>query len=105
MFVSRKVFADTLGGIICQAGIPTVTIHGDRLQGQRHEALEDFRRGKTPVCLDGWGWVDRRGATSELQVLVATAVAERGLDIVGVDHVINYDLPDDVENYGHRIGR
>ena len=55
----------------------------------------------------GWmgGWVDRRGATSELQVLVATAVAERGLDIVGVDHVINYDLPDDVENYVHRIGR
>ncbi|PAV64262.1 hypothetical protein WR25_13300 [Diploscapter pachys] len=86
VFVSRKVFADTLGGIICQAGIPTVTIHGDRLQGQRHEALEDFRRGKTPV-------------------LVATAVAERGLDIVGVDHVINYDLPDDVENYVHRIGR
>ena len=40
-----------------------------------------------------------------IQVLVATAVAERGLDIVGVDHVINYDLPDDVENYVHRIGR
>ena len=94
------MFADTLGGIICQAGIPTVTIHGDRLQGQRHEALEDFRRGKTPVCLSGL-----IEAKNELQVLVATAVAERGLDIVGVDHVINYDLPDDVENYVHRIGR
>ena len=66
-------------------GIPTTSIHGDRLQREREEALYDFRMGIMPV-------------------LVATAVAARGLDIPGVAHVINYDMPDDVDEYVHRIG-
>lgn len=64
VFVDRKTFADTLGAILTQAGLPSMTIHGDRLQQQREQALRDFRSGRTPV-------------------LIATAVAERGLDISG----------------------
>ena len=56
---------------------------GDRLQREREEALGDFRSGRFPI-------------------LVATAVAARGLDIKGVQHVINYDMPDDVDEYVHR---
>lgn len=58
----------------------------DREQQQREEALNDFKKGKCPV-------------------LVATAVAARGLDIIGVDHVINFDLPNNIDDYVHRIGR
>ena len=58
----------------------------DRLQREREEALRDFRSGKMPV-------------------LVATAVAARGLDIRDVCHVINYDLPKSIDEYVHRIGR
>ena len=58
----------------------------DRLQREREEALRDFRTGKAPV-------------------LVATAVAARGLDIPNVKHVVNYDLPSSVDEYVHRIGR
>ena len=65
--------------------MPTTSIHGDRLQREREEALYDFRVGTMPI-------------------LVATAVAARGLDIPGVAHVINYDMPDDVDEYVHRIG-
>ena len=67
-------------------GLPTTSIHGDRLQREREEALYDFRVGTMPI-------------------LVATAVAARGLDIPGVAHVINYDMPNDVDEYVHRIGR
>ena len=66
-------------------GLPTTSIHGDRLQREREEALYDFREGTYPI-------------------LVATAVAARGLDIPGVAHVFNYDMPDDVDEYVHRIG-
>ena len=69
-----------------QEGLPTTSIHGDRLQREREEALYDFRTGTMPI-------------------LVATAVAARGLDIPGVAHVINYDMPDDVDEYVHRIGK
>ena len=65
--------------------MPTTSIHGDRLQREREEALYDFCVGTMPI-------------------LVATAVAARGLDIPGVAHVINYDMPDDVDEYVHRIG-
>ena len=58
----------------------------DRLQREREEALHDFKTGKAPV-------------------LVATSVAARGLDIPGVAHVVNYDLPKDIDEYVHRIGR
>ncbi|KAK5985143.1 ATP-dependent RNA helicase vasa isoform A [Trichostrongylus colubriformis] len=86
VFVSRKLFADTLGVLLSECGIPSTTIHGDRIQNQRSEAINEFKRGKKPV-------------------LIATAVGERGLDIKGVDHVINYDLPTNGQDYVHRIGR
>eukprot|EP00080_Pristionchus_pacificus_P018526 PDM78546.1 helicase [Pristionchus pacificus] len=86
IFVASKTMADTLGVFISEAGIPTTTTHGGREQCQREAALSDFRSGKTPI-------------------LIATAVAERGLDISGVDHVINYDMPKEITDYIHRIGR
>merc|ERR1712151_1206884 len=86
VFVKTKRNADFLATSLSEEGLPTTSIHGDRLQREREEALDDFKRGKMPV-------------------LVATAVAARGLDIKGVAHVVNYDLPDEVEEYVHRIGR
>jgi len=67
-------------------GFPATSIHGDRSQREREMALESFRSGRTPI-------------------LVATDVAARGLDIASVAHVINYDLPNDIDDYVHRIGR
>jgi len=61
-------------------------IHSDRSLSQRREALEGFKRGK-------------------YRVLVATDIAERGIDVKGIELVLNYDLPDDPENYVHRTGR
>lgn len=62
------------------------SIHGDRSQAQREEALRSFKTARTPI-------------------LVATSVAARGLDISNVKHVINFDLPTDIDEYVHRIGR
>merc|ERR1712226_482357 len=86
IFVQTKKNADFLATYLSGEGLPTTSIHGDRLQREREEALYDFRVGTMPI-------------------LVATAVAARGLDIPGVAHVINYDMPDDVDEYVHRIGR
>merc|ERR1719220_2016814 len=86
VFVKTKRNADFLATYLCGEGLPTTSIHGDRLQREREEALDDFRRGKMPI-------------------LVATGVASRGLDIKDVMHVVNYDMPDDVDEYIHRIGR
>merc|ERR1719147_617079 len=86
VFVQTKKNADFLATYLSGEGLPTTSIHGDRLQRERGEALFDFRTGDKPI-------------------LVATAVAARGLDIPGVAHVINYDMPDDVDEYVHRIGR
>jgi len=86
VFVKHKRNADFLASYLSEEGLPTTSIHGDRLQREREEALDDFRRGKMPI-------------------LVATAVAARGLDIRDVMHVVNYDMPDEVEEYVHRIGR
>jgi len=66
--------------------LPATSIHGDRTQRERESALQTFRTGRTPI-------------------LVATAVAARGLDIPNVTHVVNYDLPSDIDDYVHRIGR
>ena len=66
--------------------MPTTTLHGDRLQEQREEALANFRSGKHPV-------------------LIATNIAARGLDIPNVHQVINFELPSDIGEYVHRIGR
>ncbi|XP_053601115.1 putative ATP-dependent RNA helicase Pl10 isoform X2 [Plodia interpunctella] len=86
VFVETKKGADQLEEYLDTQGYPVTSIHGDRTQREREEALRRFRTGQTPI-------------------LVATAVAARGLDIPHVRHVINFDLPSDVEEYVHRIGR
>jgi ATP-dependent RNA helicase DDX3X len=86
VFVETKRMADMLSDYLLQARIPATSIHGDRTQREREMALATFRQGRTPV-------------------LVATAVAARGLDIPNVTHVVNYDLPTDIDDYVHRIGR
>lgn len=86
VFVQTKRLADFLASYLCQNGFPTTSIHGDRYQQQREDALREFKKG-------------------EQTVLIATAVAARGLDIADVKQVINYDLPDVIEEYVHRIGR
>jgi len=78
--------ADMLEGFLQQNQFAATSIHGDRTQREREKALDTFRTGRTPV-------------------MVATAVAARGLDISNVSHVVNYDLPSDVDDYVHRIGR
>ena len=86
VFVETKRGADQLEDWLSQQGFPSTSIHGDRTQQEREWALKSFRSGKTPI-------------------LVATDVAARGLDIPHVTHVINFDLPSDVDDYVHRIGR
>ncbi|KAM9254201.1 putative ATP-dependent RNA helicase DDX4 isoform 4-T4 [Dugong dugon] len=86
VFVETKKKADFIATFLCQEKISTTSIHGDREQREREQALGDFRCGKCPV-------------------LVATSVAARGLDIENVQHVINFDLPSAIDEYVHRIGR
>jgi ATP-dependent RNA helicase DDX3X len=86
IFVETKRMADTLSDFLINQGFPATSIHGDRTQRERERALEMFRSGRAPI-------------------LVATAVAARGLDIPNVKHVVNYDLPTDIDDYVHRIGR
>lgn len=86
VFVETKRNAELLDDFLYNAGFMSTSIHGDRTQAQREEALKAFRAG---VCT----------------ILVATAVAARGLDIPNVMHVVNYDLPTDIDDYVHRIGR
>ncbi|KAJ7057876.1 P-loop containing nucleoside triphosphate hydrolase protein [Mycena amicta] len=86
VFVETKRMADMLSDFLMNNNLPATSIHGDRTQREREMALQTFRTGRTPI-------------------LVATAVAARGLDIPNVMHVINYDLPSDIDDYVHRIGR
>ncbi|KNG49170.1 DEAD-domain-containing protein [Stemphylium lycopersici] len=86
IFVETKRMADSLSDFLINQGFPATSIHGDRTQREREKALEMFRTGRCPI-------------------LVATAVAARGLDIPNVTHVVNYDLPTDIDDYVHRIGR
>ncbi|MBA0567088.1 hypothetical protein Golob_011847 [Gossypium lobatum] len=86
VFVETKKGADSLEHWLCINGFPATTIHGDRTQQERELALRSFKTGKTPI-------------------LVATDVAARGLDIPHVAHVVNFDLPNDIDDYVHRIGR
>ncbi|KIP04972.1 hypothetical protein PHLGIDRAFT_129190 [Phlebiopsis gigantea 11061_1 CR5-6] len=86
VFVETKRMADMLSDFLYSNNIAATSIHGDRTQREREMALQTFRTGRTPV-------------------MVATAVAARGLDIPNVTHVINYDLPSDIDDYVHRIGR
>ena len=86
VFVETKRGADQLEDFLCEQGKPATSIHGDRTQQEREAALKSFRAGRTPI-------------------LVATDVAARGLDIPHVTHVVNFDLPTDIDDYVHRIGR
>jgi ATP-dependent RNA helicase RhlE len=86
IFTRTKLGADKLWKTLERAGIRTSLIHGDRSQSQRLHAIDYFRQGKT-------------------QVLVATDVAARGIDIQDVSHVVNFDVPEAPEDYIHRIGR
>jgi len=86
VFVETKRKADFIACMLSQTQIPTTSIHGGRLQPEREQALRDFKTGACPI-------------------LVATSVAARGLDIPSVEHVINYELPKEIEDYVHRIGR
>ena len=86
VFVNMKQSATVLARKLKQAGLTADTIHGDIRQQQREAVLNKFRTGK-------------------LDVLVATDVAARGLDIDDVDVVFNYDIPNENESYIHRIGR
>ena len=86
IFARTKHGCDRVVKKLSQAGIPANAIHGNKSQPQRQRALDEFKRAKTPI-------------------LVATDVAARGIDIPGVSHVINYELPNVPEQYVHRIGR
>ena len=86
IFVETKRMADSLSDFLINQSFPATSIHGDRTQRERERALEMFRNGRCPI-------------------MVATAVAARGLDIPNVTHVVNYDLPTDIDDYVHRIGR
>ncbi|XP_011089120.1 DEAD-box ATP-dependent RNA helicase 37 [Sesamum indicum] len=86
VFVETKKGADSLEHWLCMNHFPASAIHGDRSQQDREYALRSFKTGKTPI-------------------LVATDVAARGLDIPHVAHVVNFDLPNDIDDYVHRIGR
>ena len=86
IFVETKRKADEIENSLRDEGYPATSIHGDRAQWEREEALRLFKSGRLPI-------------------LVATDVAARGLDIPNVNHVINFDLPTNIDDYVHRIGR
>jgi ATP-dependent RNA helicase RhlE len=86
VFSRTKHGADKIVRLLEAAGIPAGAIHGNKSQPQRERAIAAFKSG-------------------EMKVLIATDIAARGIDIPGVSHVVNYDLPDVPEQYVHRIGR
>jgi ATP-dependent RNA helicase RhlE len=86
IFARTRRGVEKLARLLQGKGHRVARLHSDRTQGQREKALEDFRRGKS-------------------QILVATNIAARGLDIDGISHVFNYDVPDHPDDYVHRAGR
>ena len=86
VFSRTKHGADKIVRFLVAAGIQANAIHGNKSQGQRERALDLFRSGRVPV-------------------LVATDIAARGIDVPGVSHILNFDLPNVPEQYVHRIGR
>ncbi|MDH5380659.1 MAG: DEAD/DEAH box helicase [Cyclobacteriaceae bacterium] len=86
VFAETKINVSKIAQNLKRSGVAVDEIHGDKTQGYRQNALRNFKSGRT-------------------QVLVATDVAARGLDISNVTHVINYEIPRDYETYIHRIGR
>jgi ATP-dependent RNA helicase DeaD len=86
IFCRTKRRVSKLNDALISMGLNSDELHGDLSQGKREKVMERFRK-------------------AELQYLVATDVAARGLDVEGVTHVFNYDIPEDTDNYVHRIGR
>ncbi|HUP45765.1 MAG TPA: DEAD/DEAH box helicase [Thermoanaerobaculia bacterium] len=86
VFTRRKVDAEWLYHILERQGHPVTRIHSDRSQGRRVQALDNFRTGSH-------------------RILVATDIAGRGIDVPGIEHIINFDIPETVEDYVHRAGR
>ncbi len=86
IFVRTRVRAERVAKAMERVSIPSITIHGEKDQGERSEAMRKFKDG-------------------ECQILIATDVSARGIDIPDVNYVINYDLPEKAENYVHRVGR
>jgi len=86
VFARTKHRTDRITRALCAAGHRAQRLHSNRSQAQRREALDGFRRGR-------------------YRILVATDIAARGIDVAGIARVINYDLPQTVEDYVHRVGR
>jgi ATP-dependent RNA helicase RhlE len=86
VFTKMKHTAKRLGDRLTKDGVPAVALHGNLSQGQRQKALQGFRDGR-------------------FRALIATDIASRGIDVEGVTHVLNYDMPDTLEAYIHRTGR
>jgi len=86
IFCRTKVRVDTLEEAMHNKGYNCVKLHSDILQSKREKIMKSFRNG-------------------DIQYLIATDVAARGLDISGVSHIYNYDIPENAESYIHRIGR
>jgi len=86
IFTRTKHGADRVVRHLAGKGISATAMHADKSQNERTRALDDFKSGK-------------------IRVLVATDIAQRGLDVTGITHVINYDVPQQPEDYVHRIGR
>ena len=87
LFRSRtKVRAERVFAALARMGLTSQTIHGDKEQADRSLVMNQFKKG-------------------EVKVLIATDISARGIDIANVDYVVNYDLPEQAENYVHRVGR
>jgi ATP-dependent RNA helicase RhlE len=86
VFARTKRGTEKLARILAREGFKATSIHGDRTQRERNEALAGFQTGR-------------------YRVLVATDVAARGIHVTDIEHVINYELPDEAENFIHRVGR
>jgi len=86
IFTGTKRVADEITRFLRQDGWPALSIHGDKQQNERDWVLNEFKTGKSPI-------------------MVATDVASRGIDVKNITHVLNYDYPNNSEDYVHRIGR
>ncbi|KAM4041225.1 putative ATP-dependent RNA helicase DDX43 isoform 1-T2 [Anomaloglossus baeobatrachus] len=86
IFVGKKLMADHLASDLCLQGLNVQSLHGNREQCDREEALDDFKTGR-------------------VRILIATDLASRGLDVHDITHVFNFDFPRNIEEYVHRVGR